>query len=117
MAAVTISKVNIPITGMNLSDSGSFTALASGSGNGVKFNYNPNHVLVLLNDTGSSVTFTLKLRTISKLSSYSITPTNPQITVANTKIYLVKLGELLKDAAGQVTVECSGAGKAMLVGP
>ncbi len=113
MAAVVITTNAVSLLGTNLTDA-TFSTLVSGSGNGIKFLADSRSFIVLKNDSGGSLTFTLKLRSFAALALYSITPTDPTIVIAAGKSYLLKISDELQDSSGYVTIECSGAGKAAL---
>lgn len=119
MAVVPISKVTLLHTnaGYNLTDSADFTALVSGAGNGVSFAWASNDLVVLKNDSGSSATYTIKLGPFNGITNYGGSITNPTIVIANNKSYFARLDSQFADASGNVVIECSVAGKALVVTP
>lgn len=119
MSAVPINKVTIPHTnaGYNLTDSADFSTLVTGSGNGVSFAWSGGDVVVLKNDSGSSATYTIKFGPFASITGVGGAVTNPTIVIANNKTYMVRLDSQFADANGNVTIECSVAGKALVVTP
>jgi len=119
MAVTPITAVAIPHTnaGYNLTDSAAFTTLGAGSGNGVEFAYADAAIVVLKNDTGGAATFTLKASLGSGFTAYGAALTNPTIAVATGKTYLLRLDGVFRDSAGKVTIECSVAGKVLVLTP
>lgn len=118
MATAEITKVAVPHTnaGVNLTDA-AFTTLVAGAGNGVKFLWESDLLLYLRNDSGGSLTFTLKLAPGSEYTAYGATITSPTIVIANGKTYLVRLNQVFKSSDSYAYVECSGAGKALVLDP
>jgi len=119
MAAATITKVAIPNSsaGYNLTDSAGFTTLVAGSGNGVKFTYEQQLVVVLKNDSGGAAVFTFKTILAGGYSSYGVTATNPTLTLATGKTYLWRPNTIFRDSSSFVTIECDVAGKALVLDP
>lgn len=119
MAAVDIDAVAIPhdSVGYNLTDSAGFTTLVAGSGNGVTFDFADDDLVVLKNDTGGSATFTLKAVLQSAYTAYGVTVTNPTKVVATGKTFLLRLSNVFKGTGNKVTIECSVAGKVLVLTP
>ena len=120
MPAATITAVTLPHTmaGYNLTDSAGFTTLVAGSGNGVKFDYVDDLVVVLKNDSGGAAVFTVKVRTPASFTTYSAGVSHPTINVANNKTYLLRLDQSpFVDASGDITIECDVAGKVLVLDP
>lgn len=120
MAATTITAVSLPHTlaGYNLTDSAGFATLTTGAGNGVKFSFAANLIVVLKNDTGGAATFTVKVLTPTSYSTYTVTVTDPTIAVANGKTYLLRLDESpFRLSTGYITIECNVAGKVLVLDP
>lgn len=123
MAVTDITPQDLPLGGYNLSDSADFTALGIGADNGVQFAYAPKNAanasmrfLALKNSTGGLATFTLKFgeyESEDALSAYGVAPSDPTIEVADGKVHLVKLSEIIRDSDGKVVVECDVAGEAL----
>jgi hypothetical protein len=119
MATTAITKITLPHTnaGYNLTDSASFTTMATGSGNGVTFSYSASDIVVMKNTTGGTATYTLKIPTIGALSAFGATVTNPTNTVAAGKTELMRLDPVFQDSSGLVTIECDVAGSILVLTP
>lgn len=119
MAVVPITKVTLPHTGAgyNLTDSADFSTLVAGSGNGVSFAWASSDWVILKNDSGGSGTFTLKFGPFTAITGYGGSVTNATIVVANNKTYFLRLDSQFSDASGNVVIECSVAGKALVLTP
>jgi hypothetical protein len=111
MARTSISVTSIDDAGTNLTDA-TFTTLSTGDGNGVQFNFNPDAILVLKNDTGGPAAFTIKVPTPS---GYRVTIPDETVSVADGKTYLYRLNATFKQSDGKVYVDCDVAGKVLLV--
>lgn len=121
MAATLITKVAIPhnAVGYNLTDSADFSTLTTGAGNGVKFAYEDDLIVVLWNTTGGSAVYTLKIgQSITKITTYGGSITSPTKTVANGKQFQFRLESIFKNAVdGLVYIECDVAGKVLVQDP
>src|SRR5262245_18755231 len=120
MSATEITKVSIPHTsaGYNLTDSASFSTLSTGAGNGVKFTWEEDLVVVLKNDTIGAAVFTVVIPTQARLSAYSASVTSPTLSVAAGKTYLARLDSIFKNVStNYVTIECDVAGKVLVLDP
>lgn len=115
MARTAITSASIANTGYNLTDSTDFATLGTGAGNGVSFAYDSGTLVYLKNDTGSSATFTLKVPTPTTYSALSLTIPDMTITVANGKTIIVRLNSILRQSDGAVYIDCSVAGKVMVL--
>lgn len=115
MSAVTILAQSLPFTGIVLEDTGAFTTLVAGGANGVQFEFDADYFLILRNTTGGDATFTLQLKTITDLSDYAITPTDPTVVVATGKTVLVKLSAALENTSQMVVVTCDVAAEALVM--
>lgn len=115
MAVTTITAEPALKTGYNLTDSADFTTMSTEAGNGVSFDFDRMTFIVLKNTTGGNATFTLKLKSYSGLSDYSVTPTDPTIVLATGKTMIVKVGEELKNSEGNVVIECDVAADILVV--
>lgn len=113
MARTTITATDLPKTGLNLTDA-SFTTMATGSNNGVKFEFNNRNFVILKNDTGGAATFTLIVTAPASLSAVGVTPSNQTIVVADGKTYLLVPGQALLDADRNINIDCDVAGKILL---
>lgn len=120
MATTPITKVTIPHTnaGYNLTDSASFTTMSTGSGNGVTFTYNSTDIVVMKNTTGGAAVYTLKIPTITALSAFGATVTNPTNSVTAAKTEIMRLDPIFADpTTGLVTIECDVAGSILVITP
>ncbi len=115
MSRTTITAVNVPDTGYNLTDSASFATLGVGASNGVAFAYDPGDLVVLKNDSGSSATYTFKVPTPVQFSSVGATLSDVTVVVATGKTFLYPLNGVFKQGDGNVYLDCSVAGKAMVL--
>lgn len=115
MARTNISAVSIPDTGYNLTDSAGFSTLGVGASNGVTFNYDPAHLVVLKNDSGSSATYTFKVPTPAQFSGQGITIADVTVAVATGKTVLYPLSAIFQQSDGLVYLDCSVAGKALVL--
>src|SRR5687768_10198774 len=100
MPATSHSKVtlNRNLTGYNLTDSTDFTTLVAGSGNGVKFSYAADDLVLLKNDTGGAAVFTFKVTSPGSFATFGVTVTHPTKSVAAGKTLLLRIADLFKDA-------------------
>lgn len=119
MAATEINKVAIPHSsaGYNLTDSVDFSTLVAGSGNGVKFTFEQQLIVLLKNDTGGPAVFTFKAQLGANYTSYGVTLTNPTLSVANGKTYIWRPENIFRASDGFVTIECDVAGKVLVLDP
>lgn len=110
MARTPIARTAIPVAGLNLSDA-ALTVMATGAGNGVEIPYRAGDVLVLNNVTGGAAVFTFKTVQPTTYSVHSITVPDKSYTVATTKIWVVALDAIWKQADGDLYVDCDVAAK------
>lgn len=115
---VTISKVAIPHTGNGIDLTGAtFTDLLAGAGNGISYTWGRDDILLLKNSTSDAATFTLKLRPVPTLATYHATIVDPTVVVAAGKVRTVRLDSQFADDSGNVVLECSLAGKVLVLTP
>ena len=118
MAETNITAVAIPgnDTGYALTDSSDFATLSTGAGNGVKFDFKANDIVILKNDTGGAAVFTLIAQEGSSFTTYNAAVTNPTVSVATAKTFVLKLAELFKKVSdGKAYIECDVAGKVLVM--
>ena len=113
MPAVVITPVTMTPSGYNLTDSAAFSTLVLGSGNGVKALISTG-TLVLKNDSGSSATFTILVAPTAQLTALGLTTPNLEVVVANNKQYVLPISAAML-IGGYVTIECSVAGKVLIL--
>jgi len=113
MPAVTISSVTTTAAGYNLTDSTGFTTLTSDAGNGITCQVSAGS-LILKNDTGSSMTFTVLTATNPQLQALGLATPPLSVVVAAGKTFIVPIAAILV-VSGYITVECSAAGKVLIL--
>lgn len=84
--------------------------MTSGSGNGSVVAVANADLLVLYNDTGSSVNYTVKAAQTAPYSGRSITVPDMTVTVAAAGFAVVPVSSVF-NSGGNITVECSGTAK------
>lgn len=116
MAVTNITVTAFPETGFNVTDA-TYQATGIGSGNGVAFPYGPGDVVYLKNDTGGSATFSFLIGSAgSEFTDKGITIPAATEVVADGKTHVYKLSDIFKNNAdGKVTIECTVAGKVMVL--
>jgi hypothetical protein len=115
MSRTTITAVDIPDTGYNLTDSAGFATLGVGASNGVAFAYQPGDLVVLKNDSGSSATYTFKVPTSAQFTNVGITIPDVTVAVATGKTYVIPVNAVFNQSDGLIYLDCSVAGKAMVL--
>lgn len=115
MAAATITAVAIGTGGYNLTDQSASTTLVAGAGNGVKFLYNTNYLILLINESGDTAVYTLKAVTPAQVTAAGGTVNDKTISVADGKTYLRKPDTFFKDSNGYITIECDQAADVLVV--
>ena len=117
MARATITGVVVPDFddgAYNLTDSADYTTLSTGSGNGAELPYASGQKFILKNDTGGNAVFTIELNDTA-ITAAGGTVTDPTMTVATGKEYVVEMTSAMKQADGKVYVDCDVAGKVLLL--
>lgn len=115
MSAVTITAVEPTAAGYNLTDQSDATTLVAGSGNGVKFEYHPNALIVLINGTAGAAVYTLKVTTPAAFTDAGATVNDKTITVAAGKTWVRKTDLIFKNSSGYFVIECDVAGKVLVL--
>jgi len=105
MTRSAITAVTLTAGGYNLTDATGFTAMATGTANGVSFAYNSNDLVVMKNGTGTAATYTLKVPSPTDYSD-RVTIPDETVSVANGKTYLYKLSPIFKQSDGDVYIDC-----------
>lgn len=117
MSRTAISPTDLTKTGYNLTDSGDFTTLSTGAGNGITVLFDPRDILILRNDTGGPAVFTLKTAGEDKYSDKGITVPDDTVTVADGKDWVYQLTSIFKQSDGKVYIDCDVAGKVLILSP
>jgi hypothetical protein len=117
MATTTITKISVSQTaGYNLTDSADFTTMTSGAGNGVVFPFDLKDLIVLKNDTGLSRTYTFLVGQIpTEYTTFSASVTDPTLAVADGKTVLIQPSSLFSNTSGNMTIECDGTSKILVL--
>lgn len=115
MPAATITAVSIGTGGFNLTDEASSTPLVAGAGNGVKFLYNTNYLILLINSTGNTAVYTFKAVTPAQVTAAGGTVNDKTISVATLKTYARKVDSFFKDSNGYITIECDQTAKVLVL--
>lgn len=117
MATTPITAVTLTKTGYNLTDSASFTTMATGAGNGVEFTFDANDIVILNNDTVSTAVYTFKVPAPSNFSEKGVTVPDATVSVAASKIYIYPLSAIFKQSDGDVIIECDQTAKILVLSP
>jgi outer membrane protein assembly factor BamB len=115
MPRVTIARTAVPATGLNITDA-TYTTLGVGAANGVEIPYRDGDLLILRNDSGSSATYTLKVAQPAVYSDVGVTVPDVTIVVATGKMHVVNTDAIMRQADGDVYIDCSVAGKVLCLG-
>lgn len=115
MARVPITAVAIPDTGYNLTDSGDFEVMVSGSNNGVTFAHNAVNRIVLRNPTGGALTYTFKVPTPAAYTAVGVTIDDAEVTVAAGDDWVLEPQSVTRQTDGNIYVDCSGAGEILVL--
>lgn len=117
MATTVITATTLTKTGYNLTDSGDYTTMTAGAGNGVEFTYDANDFVVLNNDTAGTVVYTFTVPNPTPFSDKGITVPDATVSVAASKIYIYPLSAIFKQSDGDVIVECDDTAKILVLSP
>jgi hypothetical protein len=117
MATTPITAVTLTATGYNLTDSGDFTTMSTGAGNGVEFSFNANDFLVLKNTTGGSAVYTITVPNPATYSNKGVTVPDATVTVVTGKTWMYKLSAIFKQSDGDVIIECDVAADILVLSP
>jgi hypothetical protein len=115
MARVAFTPIALDDDGYNITDSADFDALATGAGNGVFFDYDPDALIVLKNTTGGAAAYTVKIPTPSQYSAIGITLSDMTVNVAAAKSWFLKPHAVMKQADGDIYIDCDVAGSILVV--
>jgi len=118
MARTAITATSVPSTssnGYNLTDSADFSVLATGSNNGVEFDYAVEDVVILKNTTGGAAVYTLVAKAITGLTNAGGSVTDPTVTVAAGKTHVIKPAAIFNQANGKFYIDCDVAGSALVL--
>lgn len=101
--------------GYNLTDSSDFTAMSTGTGNGVQFVHDPNDIVILKNTTGGGAVFTLVVRATG-ITDVGGSVTDPTVAVAAGKTHVLpSIPSILHQADGKVYIDCDIAGSILVL--
>ncbi len=114
MARTAKAATSIPDAGYNLTDSADFATLGVGANNGVTVGYNPAARLVLKNTTGGAATFTIKIPTPPQFAAIGITLSDMTRTVAAGKTWVLKPHAVMRQADGDIYIDCDVAGSILV---
>lgn len=110
MARTTTTPTAIPVAGLNLTDM-TYDTLTLGAGNGAQFPYRMGDLILLNNSTGSSVNYTVKVPAPASLSALGASVGDITIAVAASKIVTFRSNPALRQADGNIYIDCSAAAK------
>jgi hypothetical protein len=114
MARTTIARTALPATGLNLTDA-TYATLGVGANNGVEVPYRAGDLVVLRNDTGGASTFTIKAAQPRVYADVALTVPDMSVAVAAAKSHVIELGSIFKQADGDIYIDCSVAGKVLVL--
>lgn len=115
MARTALAAVSIPDTGYNLTDSADFAALSTGAGNGKEISYDPAARIILKNTTGGAAVYTVKVPTPSPYTAIGITLSDMTITLAAGKTWELKPHAVMRQADGNIYIDCDVAGSVLVL--
>lgn len=100
--------------GTNITDA-SYTTMSTGDGNGVTFSHDITDVIILLNDSGGTATYTVIAEPVASVTAIGGTITDPDITVANNKTHVLKPIAGMSQTDGDIYIDCDVAGKIIVL--
>lgn len=114
MATQTLALTTAALAATTRVDDGSssYQTMGIGAGNGSVVQYTQCRYLVLCNDTGGSITYTILAPNPTIYGSRSMALGDMSIAVADGNILVVPVSAAFNDG-GSITIECSAAGKIM----
>lgn len=115
MARTAFTPVSIPNAGYNLTDSADFAALAPGAGNGKTFPHDAAARIILKNTTGGAAVYTIKIPTPSQYTAIGITLSDMTVTVAAGKTWELKPHAAMKQADGNIYIDCDVAASILVM--
>lgn len=115
MARTALAAVSIPATGYNLTDSSDFAAMTAGANNGKQIPYDGASRIILKNTTGGPAVYTVKVPTPAQYSAIGITFSDMVVTVAAGKTWELKPHAAMRQADGNIYIDCDVAGSILVV--
>lgn len=114
MARTAFTPVGVPNVGYNLTDSADFAPMATGAGNGKTFPLDGANRIVLKNTTGGAAVYTIKIPTPPEYTAIGITLSDITVTVAAGKTWVLKPHGVMRQADGNVYIDCDVAGSILV---
>lgn len=115
MARAQLTPVALATTGYNLTDSADFATMATGANNGKEIAYDAATWIVLKNTTGGAAVYTVKIPTPTQYTAIGITLSDLTVTVAAAKSWILKPHAAMRQADGDIYIDCDVAGSILAV--
>lgn len=110
MARAACARTAITAASLNITDL-AYTTMTLGANNGVEIPYQPGDLLVLYNHTAGPAVYTIKTVQPTVYSAESLTVPDKTFTVAATKMHVLLLTTIWRNADGKLYVDCDIAAK------